>query len=587
MIYGIIDFSGQKNNLPDNSDNKSKVYQFEGMSIVASLDNTTSVASSQDTIVISSGILYEDLNESNPQLSFSERVLNDYDKEKLSLNNYSGKFSIVIIDKTARKVILAIDKFSESKLCYSRRGALLYFSTSAKTIAKLRNDYSLSMEAVGMFFSHNYICAPLTIFEGIKKVSPGTVVSLIENSCEITKYYDVFSIINKRGKSEKMSFEESVNFVQEALSRSINKRLGMIDNCQPALLLSGGIDSTLLCDFLKKTGIDFKAFSASVVDAGRNNLDESDAAKIIAKHFQVPHEVIKVDPLELRDSIINDMASTDEPMSNKTYGVASRMIKYAASQRSNCIFSGDGGDELFLGYPWYQRVDKAQKLFGFLGAFRFIFDNKLASYFMPSKLNDLLYVAQKAPKGQLLTVNQVEETNRLLNSQDINLYYTADDIPVDRWFKVKNLIDLYYGTQAAIRKWNDISFNNGILHLSPMLDEEMINAVSEIPIQYLMSENNNKIILRKMVGYELPDISKLPKHGFDIPMANWIRTAFRNRLEEITDNNFVRNQGVFVETELERIKQSFLLGKNSFRLDSETFMCNYFVFQNWLESIKS
>ena len=70
-------------------------------------------------------------------------------------------------------------------------------------------------------------------------------------------------------------------------------------------------------------------------------------------------------------------------------------------------------------------------------------------------------------------------------------------------------------------------------------------------------------------------------------MANWIRTAFRNRLEEITDNNFVRNQGVFVETELERIKQSFLLGKNSFRLDSETFMCNYFVFQNWLESIKS
>ena len=141
MIYGIIDFSGQKNNLPDNSDNKSKVYQFEGMSIVASLDNTTSVASSQDTIVISSGILYEDLNESNPQLSFSERVLNDYDKEKLSLNNYSGKFSIVIIDKTARKVILAIDKFSESKLCYSRKGTLLYFSTSAKTIAKLRNDY--------------------------------------------------------------------------------------------------------------------------------------------------------------------------------------------------------------------------------------------------------------------------------------------------------------------------------------------------------------------------------------------------------------------------------------------------------------
>ena len=205
--------------------------------------------------------------------------------------------------------------------------------------------------------------------------------------------------------------------------------------------------------------------------------------------------------------------------------------------------------------------------------------------------------SQKYPKNQTLKfeVNQILPKYQYYKESDLNsagvggavTYYTADDIPVDRWFKVKNLIDLYYGTQAAIRKWNDISFNNGILHLSPMLDEEMINAVSEIPIQYLMSENNNKIILRKMVGYELPDISKLPKHGFDIPMANWIRTAFRNRLEEITDNNFVRNQGVFVETELERIKQSFLLGKNSFRLDSETFMCNYFVFQNWLESIKS
>lgn len=560
---------------------------FSGKNIVVfRMDDSTSFFSCDAGMSVVEGVLYNsadictelEIPVSSP-ISFI--ILSAYRKWGKSIFSYiDGKFSFVLIDYVSGTIISAIDRFGEQKLCYCHFEDEVAFSTSSKLLAEIENKREISNEALGMYFAHNYICAPYTIYKNIFKLAPGEY-TLLESELQVSvyKYWRVQDFF-KQPVRTKSSLEEVQKEIIDVLKNNIWKRWNAGEFGTAALFLSGGIDSAVLCGVISEMkDIPLIAYTASFKNVGKG-YDESDAARLVAETYGVRHEVIEIDPNMLCDDVCSVLRTTDEPMANRTYSVASLLMK-VASEKCGCIFTGDGGDEIFLGYPQYQRLCKAQNIYRVCSPFRKILLSSILRKFLPGKLVTILESGSMDSPEQMFSYNAVKTAKKAVLEVNNSLVYPAQDIECKKWFIKKNSIDLYHGTQAAIRKWNDIALKNEMIHYSPLLDSSIIRKANSIPQRYKMRGKHNKVILRDIIDKSIPAVGKLPKHGFNVPVAEWIRGPFRDIFEEITSEEFLKGQGLFDVKEIKKLKQIFLDGKSNYENDAVTFMWSYFAFQVW------
>ena len=386
--------------------------------IFVEYDSKVSVSYNHKVLVVVDGLFYngKDLRRKHSialHSSDAEMISTLVENGNLALEDIEGKFALLIVKRQTQEVLCAVDRFGEKKLCYTVNDNRAIVSTNAKDIARIRNDYSMDDFAIGMYFAHNYICAPYTIFRKVYKIEPGSMVKFEGTKYETYKYWNVISLIQQyKNTNLTISFEDAKEDFKRILNRTIAKREQSFDCCRMALLLSGGIDSSVLCSLLRNhNGI--KAYSARLKDEKNNKLDESDSANTIAKKFGVPIDVISIDPDAIKQDLLKIQVSTDEPMANKSYSVVAWLIERAKKDGYNCVITGDGGDELFLGYPHYQRMIKSQKLSNCFSVLPPVF-NSLLRTVAPRKLYDVLVYSKTSPMGQYLTAIRGEMLSALL-----------------------------------------------------------------------------------------------------------------------------------------------------------------------------
>lgn len=590
MVTCIFDFENKANNAQEKKDGLFAVNDKK-MSVTIEHNSFCTIHCTSNFIISVDGFFYNDnlIRKKygfSSNLSNAEVIANLVEHNILDLSFLQGKFSIIIIDRNKASIVCAVDKFAENKLCYCIDSKRVIVATKAKDVAKIRNDYTLDNTAIGMFFAHNYICAPLTIFKGVKKIGPSCMVTINSFNSKISKYWDVISIIQElRKKPQNISIEEAQSELLYILEESIKMRKSSLPTVRPALLLSGGIDSSLLCRILRNED-HIKAYTASFDDSINSGLDESCSAQKIADYYGVTLEVIKVNLDQFKDNMLMMQRSSDEPMANKSYPVADYLIGRAVFDGNNTIYTGDGGDELFMGYPRYQRMNKIQKIYNHFHPIEALFKPSVIKPFMPIKFQDIMNYSKSAPGGQLFTAIKEDVLSRLLANNYSNIYYSIEGIEEEPWYLISNYLDLYYGTQAAIRKWNDITQSKNSYHFSPILDERMIRFSAQIPENFKMTKHDNKLIMRNIIDSDLTEISKLPKHGFTVPVQEWIRTSFVDMLNKYTEKNFVEKQGIFNAEVVHEQKERFMDRKSSYRNDTNSFIFDYFVFQNWLTGLR-
>ncbi len=493
-----------------------------------------------------------------------------------------GKFAIVLFSKDNGELFLAVDRFGEKKLSYSLKNDIFWFSTSSSAIARSSKQGKIDRNALGMYFVHNYICAPFTIFENIKKVSPGENVQFgRQGIIQQNLYFDVTDIYLNEKVELSMKLGTAEANVEEALKSSVKKRLRMMEGGHTALFLSGGIDSCLLGKVLSEMDeAPITAYTASFVE-GAGKYDESQAAKIIASHYGLEHKVVPIEGELIKRSVDWILGGADEPMANKTYPIIAWLMQ-SADADLKCVFTGDGGDELFWGYPLYQRINRMQMLYMFTYPFSRIISK--SERILPEKLSNVYSALREFPPEQFLQYNTAHSIKGVIKKTDIDFSYPDMNKVSSRWFKGKNMIDLYYGTQAAIRKWNDLASANGMIHFSPMLDVSVVSVSAKLKDKFKIKRNDNKVILRKMVSRDIQEIGNLPKHGFGVPVSEWLKGSFRERLDYYTDKTFVDKQNLFDFDMLTHMKERFLNGTSNYIYNTVAFMWDYFVFQIWYEA---
>ncbi len=442
----------------------------------------------------------------------------------------NGMFAFAIWDEKKERLFIARDRAGIKPLYYYQRGKLLIFGSEPKTIlGHPLYKKGIDRETLNIFGYLGFIPGEQTVFSGIKKLLPGHSLIFTRDGIKIKRYF-------------KPQIKEYSNSLDELLTTSVEKQL--VSDVPVGVFLSGGLDSSLVTHYVSKFK-KLKSFSIGFSEAG---FDESKHAKYVADLIGTEHyteEFTSKDVINLFDEITSKL---DEPFADAslfpTYKVNKLARKYVT-----VVLSGDGGDELFGGYPTYQAHLMADKLSA-----------------LPKGLIDIvLQIVQRTPNSILnLFPNMVKDyskrelarivlsgtklqnptarhlywmrtfflgTHTLFKNVDENMFgsiiHEVERMHVSPQISVGQKTDfLSYLPDDFLYKMDRASMYNSLEVRVPFLDNDVIDYAFSSKEPHL-SFLKTKLQLRKLLAEKLPEIAKRPKRGFGIPLNKWLRSDLK------------------------------------------------------------
>ncbi|MGA1823479.1 MAG: asparagine synthase (glutamine-hydrolyzing) [bacterium] len=465
--------------------------------------------------------------------SDTETIIEAYKKWGVEcLNIFHGMFAFAIWDRKQNKLFAARDRMGVKPFYYHNSSKCFAFSSRPSALLQLdeKINHTLNGQALRYYLEAGYIPAPFSIYREINKLEPAHYL-LIDSEGQIIKkqYWTFLNIlvdVSLDSADEKVLLEE----LDGILSRTI--RLRMVSDVPIGAFLSGGIDSSLVVALMRKfsTG-PIKTFT---IGFDEKNNDESIYAKAVADYLGTEHycEMMRVnDLLNLVDDFFKYY---DEPFfDHSAFPVMA--VSRLACRYVKVSLSGDGGDEIFGGYHYYNLIQKLSFFYKLPNHLRFF----LSSFFsiLPKHELKLLAAAlkQKNPsemfafsrsiakdfKG-VLEQDIVKTTNSIRNlfdsaSQKINTISSIAE-------KSMRLDASFILPEDYLQKVDIGSMTYSLESRDPLLDQELVEWAAKLPLKWKIRKNINKYLLRKLAYRYIPkEILDRPKRGFGTPMDVWLR----------------------------------------------------------------
>ena len=430
-----------------------------------------------------------------------------------------GMFAIAIYDK---KLYLFRDIFGKKPLYFTKNGI---FASEIKAILPFV-EKKLNFNALSEYLAYNSSIAPNTIFDGIYKLPSGCYYD-----GEIKKYDDFIR------EEKEISKLEAIEKTHELLIKSIQKRIP--SEVEYGSLLSGGVDSSLIVALASQIK---KIDTFSVGYEGFENYDERKYAKIVANHLGVKNFDVTLSKDVFFKNFEDVLFYMDEPISDSSYFAAFELAKIIGKK---VVFSGEGSDELFLGYRRYEE---------YLGFFEAFLPNKkwLKKYLERHPEDIKEWEVFRRFFGDELVFRGINETffQRQINKM---LKKNAKEVDYLRFYKDMGSFYFSYFDlkvwigEVLLMKLDKMFMSNTIEARSPFLDKELVDFVFSMPEEV---RGSKKWIIKEIASKYLPnEIVYRRKKGFAIPFYEWLKKE--NKLKRIIDIN--RKSKIFNEEYLKEI----------------------------------
>ncbi len=447
----------------------------------------------------------------------SEVILKAYDcwGEK-ALEKFNGMFSIVIFDKKKRTLFMARDRLGIKPLYYSKDRGFAFGST-LQSVREFDVDRSIDTHALHNYLSfHSVVPAPHTMLQGIKKLPAAHYgyYDIDKRTLEIKRYWQL------QTKEHNMSYEEACELVDAKLHESVKRRL--VADTEVGVLLSGGIDSSLIAAFGKMYKDDIKTFSIGFEGTDEEKGDEFEYSDIVAAHIKSEHHKIQIDKNRILSGLPKAIGMMSEPMISHD-AVAFYLLSQEVSRQVKVVQSGQGADEVFAGYHWHQKIHNDSSL-GLEEAYR--------KYFFDQPHDQLnRYVADKFLSddfsGEFVKnyFNDYKFANNLQGSLHIDTNIFLVDDPLKR---VDNMT-MAWSLEARV----------------PFLDHELVELASSLSPSHMI-ENNGKRVLKDIARKYLPhEVIDRKKGYFPMPVLKYIKGEFLEYIRDTLDSQAARERGLF------------------------------------------
>ena len=474
---------------------------------------------------------------------------------KNCLHKINGMFAFVIYDMKKRILFSARDRAGEKPLFYSLNNGELRFSSELKGLLAFNDSsFSVNPEAMDTYLTFGYVPGNLCILNHVYKLPPAHAFefSLENNNFNIWEYWELPSCnyYSKSKLTEEVDLlDEFENLLKDAVKKQMNSDVPL------GVLLSGGIDSSIVAATAKHISGDIKTFNVSF--EGYENYDESFHAKKVAnylgtEHFELNAGKVKVD-------IMNKLAKQyDEPMADSSM-IPTFLVSKIVREHCTVALGGDGGDELFGGYPHYSRLLWRQKNLDWipLKARKIISNCALKFLSTGFRGKNWLSTIDSDLSIDLPLISLFFNSSERKNLMNTNTWQTVAEqvwkknIPLedDLLSRATKMDFKNYMPEDILVKVDRASMLNSLEIRCPFLDHRIIEySYGNIPPSMKTNLSQKKIFLKKIAKRILPsDFDMNRKQGFSIPLKEWInkgpwRDFFRDVLfdkQSIFNNDIV------------------------------------------------
>lgn len=499
----------------------------------------------------------------------TEVIIHQYEEdEELCVEKFRGMFAFALWDSNKKKLFLARDRLGIKPLYYSLNGNRILFASEIKGIL-LDKKTSREIDPIALddFLNLRYIPAPRTIFKNIKKLLPGHFLVYQDGKAQIREFWDLH-FDEQFVDDESYYMEKMIRLLEESV------KMELISDVPLGAFLSGGIDSSTVVALMSKSMEQpVKTFSIGFEEESFNELKY---ARMVADHFSTEHHEFIVEPKSI-DILPKLVWQMDEPFADFTalplYYVSEMARKYV-----KVVLSGEGGDELFGGYPWY--LPKPT--------------DRLAHYFqkiprtiqkIPLKVINLLPDANGhiGLTKKILHLSAMSDEDRFISRMSLlddkvrnNLY--LDSFHQQFKTRTEDVLKFYFRKTDARIFLNKLFYVdiktflrddilvqvdktgmlNSIETRPPIIDHKLVEFAASVPPHLKINGDTTKYLFRKAVKSLLPkEIIQRKKWGFTLPLHHWLSGELKDLPSLILLDERTRNRDYFRRDYIEKLLSKF------------------------------
>jgi asparagine synthase (glutamine-hydrolysing) len=499
----------------------------------------------------------------------------------------NGMFALAVLDRRNGIVLLARDRMGIKPLHYAIDGDRLVFASELKALLRdpaLRKG--IDPQALDDYLAYEFVPSPSSIVRGINKLEPGHTLtwSLADSTHRLRRYWSPqLNLDGADGRSidRRRSLEDDCEELRSVLRESVRKEL--ISDVPLGVFLSGGIDSSAVAAMMAQLGGEVKSFSVGFAD---RSFDESGHARLVARHLGTEHHELTLEPSMLLDLVPRLPELLDEPLGDASI-IPTYLLSEFTRRHVKLALGGDGGDELFAGYPTLQA-------------------HRLASYYLkaPRLLRQGLVepVVRRLPvsRGNLSfdfrakrfvsgaayptaerhqrwmgSFDREERAALLAREVQLRQLDLADADPLNQAL----LLDMrLYLENDILVKLDRASMMASLEGRVPLLNNDFVAYATHLPLNLKLRGLRSKFLLKRALRGILPDaILNRPKKGFGIPVAHWFRGPLKEQMLSVLSPERIAREGFFAPSAVKQLVDDHLDG----RRDNRKQLWTLFAFGLW------
>lgn len=539
-----------------------------------------------------------------------------------AVRRFVGMFAFALFDREKRELHLVRDRLGIKPLYFGWSNGTFLFSSELKAI-KEHPDFvpRISRSVLSLFMRFNYVPTPYSIYEGIFKLCPGSILSLPideilampsdfspqlgESRISPRPFWSAQEIVERGLRDPFKGTEQDAVAELEALLRNAVK-LRMIADVPLGAFLSGGIDSSTIVALMQtQSSIPIRTFSIGFYE---DRYNEAEYAKKVAWHLGTDHTELYVTPKDAMDVIPKLSTLYDEPFSDSSQ-IPTFLVSHLARRHVTVSLSGDGGDELFGGYSRYIWARNIWRMLSLMPVPMRHPIRRFLKSFSPSKWNRFFWAFGSCLPSSLRFSNPGEKVHKLADvlgaKSGADLYFgllshwgdpsklVLDSVePItshritERWPADLSFLDLMmfidlvnYLPDDILTKVDRASMGVSLEARVPFLDHRVVEFAWRLPLSMKVRNGQGKWILRQILYKYVPKgLVERPKMGFGVPVGAWLRGPLREWAEDLLNERLLERQGYFNVPLVREKWKLHLEGSGNW----EYCLWDVLVFQAWL-----
>ena len=435
------------------------------------------------------------------------------------VEHFDGVFSFCIYNLTKKNIFLARDRIGIKPLYYSINNSELVFSSSMKGILSCKSKIEINPIALNYQFTiHSMVPAPHTIIDGIKKLEPGHTLNVTKSGkSHLHKYFDINNI-----ELKKYSDDEIINNIDTLLNNAVEKRLNIAD-VPVGILLSGGLDSSLITAISKKYKEELNTYSIGFNTINDEIGNEFYYSDLVADDFKTSHKKYNISNDDLYHNLDTVISNMSEPMVSQDSSAFFLLAKNV-SMSNKVVLSGQGADEVFGGYFWYEQIMKDQGRNDTEILSKYYFDRTFDNY------------CNAINKKYISTNNVFNEINNKFKEMD-------QDLPV-----LDKVLRLELSTliiDDPVKRVDNMTMSHALEARVPFLDIDLIKFMLSVKSKNKINKTNKYYLKKLSEKYLKNEVIYRDKFYFPVPPLKIIRNRFYDYCKNILCSDAALERNIY------------------------------------------